>query len=73
MLPWLLVILGGWALFFVGATLNGLPDVLRVLITFGGIALAFLAGVRLRRIIREWHEANTPPTPKKRPKRRGKR
>jgi hypothetical protein len=73
MLPWLLLIVAGWLLFAVGALLNGLPDVLRVLITFGGMALAFLAGVRIRRIVNEWHDANTPPVPKKGSKRRGKR
>src|SRR5262249_44677643 len=73
MLPWLLLVFGGWLLFIVGAALNGLPDVLRVLITFGGMALAFLAGVRLRRVVKEWHDANTQPPPKKSSKRRRKR
>jgi len=73
MLPWLLLILAGWLLFAVGALLNGLPDVLRVLITFGGMVLAFMAGVRIRRIVNAWHDANTPPAPRKASKRRGKR
>jgi hypothetical protein len=71
--PWLLLIVVGWLLFAAGAIINGLPDVLRVLLTFGGLLLAFLAGAQIRRVVKEWHDANSTPIQTKGSRRRRKR